>query len=181
MSTYSYRSNSWKLKVKRIHFSKNYIYQTILTGKLPQEDSNLCAIPYAAEVYKVASNFAKVTDISVFLGNNVFDTIVCIEKTENSQVMNLMHSLLGNKYLKSVSLLDSDLEANEKDWRFAFNTRYQPNRDTTITGLGLGASLDPSSPLFQSTSKIGFDMTIPIGKTAEETAMNKFRHSLAIP
>jgi 3-polyprenyl-4-hydroxybenzoate decarboxylase len=87
-----------------------------------------------------------------------------------------MYALLANRYLKSVSILDSDMSATEKDWRFAFNTRYQPNRDTIITNLGLGASLDPSSPLFQSTSKIAMDMTVPIGKTTEDTAWQKFRH-----
>jgi UbiD family decarboxylase len=163
--TYSFRSNSWLLKVKRIHHRSDYIYQTILTGKLPQEDSNLCGIPYASEIYKSASKLAKVTDISSFLGNNVFDTIVCIKKESNEQIQNLLYTLLGNKYLKSVTIMDNDLKANEKDFRFAFNTRYQPDRDTIITGLALGASLDPSSPLFQSTSKIGFDMTVPHGKS----------------
>lgn len=178
--TYSYRSNAFQVYVDAITMKKEAIYQTILTGKVPQEDSNLCAIPYAADVYGLAQKVVeKVTDISVFLGNNVFDTIICIDKKSNSQVENLMHLLLGNKYLKSVTVLDSDLPATEESWRFAFNTRYQPNRDTIITNLSLGASLDPSSPLFQSTSKIAMDCTIPIGNTEEETKLNKFRHSVA--
>lgn len=179
--TYSFRSNAWKLKVKYVHCFKNFLYQTILTGKVPQEDSNLCAIPYSADVYKIVSKFAKVTDISVFLGNNVFDTIVCIKKESNSQIQNIMYSLLGNKYLKSITIMDEDMKANDIDWRFAFNTRFQPNRDVIITNPGLGASLDPSSPLFQSTSKIAFDFTVPIGNTEEESKLNWFRHKPATP
>lgn len=173
---YSGRTNAWVVKVNKIHHRNNYLYQTILTGKLPQEDSNLCAIPYAADIYDVASKYVDVMDISVFLGNCVFDTILCVDKKSNEQIQNVMYAVLGNKYLKSVTIMDNDLRATEEDWRFAFNTRYQPNRDTAITNLALGASLDPSSPLFQSTSKIGMDFTVPIGKTEEETNHNWFRH-----
>jgi len=177
--TYSMRSNAWLCKVKAITMRKNALYETILTGMVPQEDSNLCAIPMAAEIYRAAKPMVEdVTDISVFIGNNVFDTIVCIKKNSNEEVENLMHVLLGNRYIKSVTIMDDDLNATEIDWRFAFNTRYQPNRNTIITNLGLGASLDPSSPLFQSTSKIGFDFTRPIGKTAQETEYNIKRHAV---
>jgi UbiD family decarboxylase len=177
--TYSFRSNAFEVRVDCITHRKNYMYQTVLTGKLPQEDSNLCAIPYSAEVYRVAANFVEeVTDIAAFLGNNVFDSIICIKKSSDSEVENLMHQLLGNKYLKSITIMDDDLPATEEAWRFAFNTRYQPNRNTIITNLALGASLDPSSPLFQSTSKIGLDFTVPSGKTPEEKRMNRSRHSV---
>lgn len=177
--TYSFRSNAFKVRVDCITHRKNYMYQTILTGKLPQEDSNLCAIPYSAEVYRVAAAFVEeVTDIAAFIGNNVFDSIVCIKKSSDSEVENLLHQLLGNKYLKSITIMDDDLPATEEAWRFAFNTRFQPNRDAIITNLALGASLDPSSPLFQSTSKIGFDFTVPSGKTADERRMNRSRHAV---
>lgn len=178
--TYSYRSNSWVCKVDAITARSDFIYQTILTGKTPQEDSNLCAFPYAAEVYKRASDVVEeVTDISAFIGNNVFDTLICVKKNSNEEIENLMHTLLGNRYLKSVAVMDSDMKADEESWRFCFNTRYQPNRNTIITNLGLGASLDPSSPLFQSTSKIAMDLTIPTGKTPEEKVYNTLRHAVA--
>lgn len=174
---YSSRTNAWKVKVVKIHYRRDYMYQTILTGKSPQEDSNLCAIPYATGIYDVAKNHIEVTDISVFLGNCVFDVIVCVNKRSNSEVQNLLYTLLGSKYLKSITIMDKDLRATEEDWRFAWNTRVQPNRDIIITNLALGASLDPSSPLFQSTSKIAIDATIPIGRSKKETAANKFRHT----
>jgi 2,5-furandicarboxylate decarboxylase 1 len=178
--TYSYRSTAFLVKVDAVTTRKDYIYQTVLTGKVPQEDSNLCAIPYAAEVYRVSSRLVEeVTDIAAYIGNNVFDTIVCIKKNSNEEVQNLMHQLLGNKYLKSVTIMDHDMKATEECWRFCFNTRYQPNRDTIVTNLALGASLDPSSPLFQSTSKIGFDFTVPIGKTPIETKTQWQRHTVA--
>ena len=178
--TYSVRSNAWVCKVDAITYRRDFIYQTILTGKTPQEDSNLCAFPYAAEVYKQASHVVeKVTDISAFIGNNVFDTLLCVKKNSNEEIENLMHILLGNRYLKSVAIMDDDMKADEESWRFCFNTRYQPNRDTIITNLGLGASLDPSSPLFQSTSKIAMDLTIPTGKTYADKMYNEMRHKVA--
>jgi len=178
--TYSFRSNAFIVRVDAITMRSDAKYQTILTGRLPQEDSNLCAIPYAAEVYKTAKKLVPhITDIGAFIGNNVFDTIVCIKKDSNSQVENLMHALIGNKYLKSITIMDDDLQATEEDWRFAFNTRYQPNRDTIITNLGLGASLDPSSPLFQSTSKIAMDFTRPTMADINDNINTFNRHSRA--
>ncbi|MHC4644010.1 MAG: UbiD family decarboxylase domain-containing protein [Planctomycetota bacterium] len=178
--TYSFRSNAFIVRVDAVTFRHNAVYQTVLTGRLPQEDSNLCAIPYAAEVYKTAKKLVPhITDIGAFIGNNVFDTIVCIKKDSNSQVENLMHALIGNKYLKSITIMDDDLQATEEDWRFAFNTRYQPNRDTIITNLGLGASLDPSSPLFQSTSKIAMDFTRPTMDNENDNINTFNRHSRA--
>ncbi len=163
--TYSRRTDAFAVKVKTITMRKDAMYQTILTGRPPQEDGYLCAIPYASEVLRVCrSQNVEVTDISAFFGNCVFDAVVCIKKQSDAQVRNLIHALLGNRYLKTVSVLDHDLQANEADWRFAFNTRCQPNRDLYITEPMLGASLDPSSDVFQTTSKIGFDLTIPEGK-----------------
>jgi UbiD family decarboxylase len=178
--TYSFRSNAFVVKVDCITMRNGAFYQTILTGRLPQEDSNLCAIPYAAEVYKTAKKLVPhITDIGAFIGNNVFDTIVCIKKDSNAQVENLMHALIGNKYLKSITIMDDDLKATEEDWRFAFNTRYQPNRDTIISGDALGASLDPSSPLFQSTSKIAMDFTRPMTGDVDKDEATRMRHARA--
>ncbi len=178
--TYSYRSNAFEVRIDCITHRNNSYYQTILTGKTPQEDSNLCAFPYAAEVYRAASQVVeKVTDISAFIGNNVFDTLICVKKNSDTEIENLMHLLLSNKYLKSVAVMDDDMKADEESFRFCYNTRYQPNRDTIITNLSLGASLDPSSPLFQSTSKIAMNLTIPTGSSPEEKKLNKLRHTVA--
>jgi len=178
--TYSFRSNAFVVRVEAITRRHKAMYQTILTGRLPQEDSNLCAIPYAAEVYETAKKLVpNITDIAAFIGNNVFDTIICIKKDSNAQVQNLMHALIGNKYLKSITIMDDDLQATEEDWRFAFNTRYQPNRDTIISGDALGASLDPSSPLFQSTSKIAMDFTRPLAVKDADNAATVKRHARA--
>jgi len=160
--TYSMRSNAFVVAVKKITMRKDAIYQTIVTGRPPQEDGYLCSIPYAAEVLRVARSLSvKVTDISVFFGNCVFDTVLCIKKESDYQVRNLIYSLLGNKYLKTVSIMDDDLHANETDWRFAFNTRFRPAEDMIVTEPMLGASLDPSARVFQTTSKVGLDLTIP--------------------
>jgi UbiD family decarboxylase len=163
--TYSRRTDAFEVHIKTVTMRKDALYQTILTGRPPQEDGYLCAIPYASEVYRVChAQNVEVTDMSAFFGNCVFDAVVCIKKQSDAQVRNLIHALLGNRYLKTVSVLDHDLQANETDWRFAFNTRCQPFRDIYITEPMLGASLDPSADVFQTTSKMGLDLTIPQDK-----------------
>lgn len=179
--TYSLRSNAFIVKVEAITHRKDYMYQTILTGMAPQEDSNLCGITYAAELYRAASNIVEVTDISTFLGNGVFSCLICVQKNSDIEIQNLLYTLLGNRYVKSVAVMDSDLDATEKDFRFAFDTRYQPNTDTIITEPALGASLDPSSPIFQATSKIGLDLTVPHGSDAKTRDQNDRKHSPVMP
>jgi 2,5-furandicarboxylate decarboxylase 1 len=175
--TYSLRSTAFTVKVEAITHRKDYLYQTILTGMPPQEDSNLCGIPYAAELHRVASGIVEeVTDISTFLGNGVFSCLICVKKNSDTEITNLLYALLGNRYVKSVAVMDSDLKATERDFRFAFDTRYQPDTDTVITPPALGASLDPSSPVFQATSKIGMDLTVPRGSHPNEYAHNIKKH-----
>ena len=146
----------------------------------PQEDSNLCGVSTSAYVYNDARAIgSEIIDASTYLGNNVFDIYVSIKKRHNSEVQNLGHRLIGNNYSKSVWIFDDDInihDYNEILW--AYQTRCQPNRDIVITGNMMhGASLDPSSPLFRSTSKIFYDCTIPIGNTKEETEYNQRRHA----
>jgi UbiD family decarboxylase len=162
--TYSEQDQAFVVEITGMSYRSNPWYQTILNGMPPQEDSYLCAIPEAVEMYRVAKNHAEVVDLSVFLGNCVYESIVCIRKESDAQVRNLLHALLATRYVKIVTVMDHDLKANETDWRWALTTRYQPNRDTLITDLLLGASLDPSSPVTQLTSKIGFDFTCPVGQ-----------------
>lgn len=180
--TSSLRSNSWVVEVDCITHRKDPIFQALLTGMPPQEDSLLCAVPTAAYIYSDAlANGTIVDDVSVYIGNNVFDTVVSIKKRSNSEVLNLIYRLLGNNYVKSVTIVDDDIDPNiTEQVRWAMNTRCQPDRDIVITGLMHGASLDPSSPLFRSTSKIGYDCTVPIGHDDAETANNWRRHNRVI-
>jgi UbiD family decarboxylase len=178
----SLRTNAWIIEITCITMRKSPIFQSLLTGMPPQEDSNLCAVGTAAYVYQDAlSTGSEIKDVSVYLGNNVFDTVVSLKKRNNSEVNNLIYRLLGNNYVKTVTVVDEDINVHShNDVLFAQNTRMQPNRDVTITGSNMfGASLDPSAPLFRSTSKMAFDCTIPIGNTPEETDYNKRRHEKA--
>lgn len=175
---YSMRSTAFIVKINKITHRKDYIYETVLTGMPPQEDSNLCCLPSSAHVFKMVKDLGfDIQDVSAFIGNNVFDTIISIKKRSNAEVLNIMMTVLGNKYVKSCTIVDEDINVHdENDVRFAMNTRMQPNRDIHQFGDCFGASLDPSAPKFRSTSKVGYDCTIPIGNTPEETLWNKLRH-----
>ena len=162
--TMCFKSDTWVFEVESIYTQPKPVFQALLTGRNPQEDSNLCRLAISAEIYKMASSIMEVTDVDI-VGNGVFSALVCVKKNRlDEEVRNLIYTLLGNRYIKSVAVMDHDLSATDADFRFAFDSRYQPDLDTTITPHLLGASLDPSTPKFQTTSKIGFDLTFPIGK-----------------
>jgi UbiD family decarboxylase len=175
----SMRTNAWVVEVDCItHRAKPYIYEALLTGMPPQEDSNLCGVSTSAYIFDdLRKGGSEILDVSVYLGNNVFDSWVSIKKRNNSEVLNLIYRALGNNYIKTITIVDDDIDVNSTyDRLYSWNTRVQPNRDLVITGQMHGASLDPSGPLFRSTSKLGVDATIPIGTTKEDTLYNKLRH-----
>ena len=175
----SMRTNAWIVEVDCItHRAKPYIYNALLTGMPPQEDSNLCGVSTSAYIFDdLRKGGSEILDVSVYLGNNVFDSWVSIKKRNNSEVLNLIYRALGNNYIKTVTIVDDDIDVNSAyDRLYSWNTRVQPDRDLVITGQMHGASLDPSGPLFRSTSKLGVDATIPIGTTKEDTLYNKLRH-----
>lgn len=161
--TMCFKSDAWVFEVDEIWTQKDPIFQALLTGRNPQEDSNLCRLAISAGIYKTASSIMEVTDVDI-VGNGVFSALVCVKKNRmDEEVKNLIYTLLGNRYIKSVAVMDHDLSPTDEDFRFAFDSRYQPDLDTVITPHLLGASLDPSTPKFQTTSKIGFDLTFPMG------------------
>ena len=47
-------------------------------------------------------------------------------------------------------------------------TRWQPDKDTIILSGQKGSSLDPSRNEDGTTSKVGFDATLPFGKEGKE-------------
>ena len=66
--------------------------------------------------------------------------------------------------MKMVTIVDADIDVSDPvrvEW--AMMTRWQPDRDTVILSGQKGSSLDPSMYDDRTTSKVGFDATIPPG------------------
>ena len=70
--------------------------------------------------------------------------------------------------MKHVFVVDEDIDINDPaqiEWAMA--TRFQGDRDLVIKKGQKGSSLDPSSDLqTKETTKLGFDLTIPLAKGA---------------
>lgn len=165
-SNYSLKSNAWIVEVKKITHRKDYIMPFLLTGRLPNEDCFLCGPSIASHVWLDTKSLGvDIQNVSCYIGNCVFSTNVSIKKKTNAEVKNLLHRLLSNKYIKIAAVMDHDLNPDkEEDFRFALETRFQPDRDLITTDMMIGASLDPSVDEQNHTRKIGFDLTVPVEK-----------------
>ena len=86
--------------------------------------------------------------------------------------------MASSNYIKIGAVIDDDLDPNkEEDFRFALETRLITSKGILTTGQLTGASLDPCYSENNVTEKLLFDLTIPIGKTPEETERNKQKHT----
>ncbi len=74
----------------------------------------------------------------------------------------------GHRSCKHVFVVDSDIDIYDPlsvEWAMA--TRFQADRDLIVMDLEPGSSLDPSAePGTKMTTKIGFDLTKPVGEVA---------------
>jgi len=177
-SCYSFKSNAVVIQVLKITHRKNYIMPFYVTGRAPNEDINLCGPAIASHIYKdLQVTGSDIKDVSCYIGNGVFSSNVTIKKRTNAEVRTLLHRMASSNYIKIGSVMDDDLDPNkEEDFRFALETRFRPKEDHFTTDLMTGASLDPSYEEQNCTGKLLLDLTIPIGKTEEETERNKMKH-----
>ena len=178
-SCYSFKSNAVLIKVLKITHRKDYIMPFYVTGRAPNEDINLCGPAVASHIYKdLQATGSDIRDVSCYIGNGVFSSNVSIKKRTNAEVRTLLHRMASSNYIKIGAVIDDDLDPNkEEDFRFALETRFRPQEDHFTTGLMTGASLDPSYEEQNCTGKLLLDLTIPIGKTPEETERNKQKHT----
>ena len=72
--------------------------------------------------------------------------------------------------MKNVFVVDDDVDIyNPDDVDWALATRFQGDKDVTIKAGEKGSSLDPSSNLeTRETTKVGFDLTVPLEKNKED-------------
>lgn len=174
------RSNAFVVKVKKIFTRMNPIYETMLTGMPVTEDHILSGMSTWTVAFNTLKTLAtEVHDIAFDpTGNYVFTVHVSIKKRMEGEAINVIYGLLATIPIKSVFVYDDDIDVNNpRDRMFAFETRFQPDRDLVVSGhQAVGSSLDPSGALFRHTSKIGFDCTRPIGGNEKEKSYNIMRH-----
>lgn len=119
-------------------------------------------------------------------------TTVIVQVDKNGQqeakrVIDFLFSL--SPYIKSVIVVDEDVDpASPADVAWAVSTRCQPSEDVVIKSGLAGSAIDPSRKADGSTSKIGFDATVPRGCEERfkrirfpEKAKGKARLTVGIP
>jgi len=154
------------MEVTAITHRKNAIWQALLPGSL--EHKLLMGMPREPTIFRKVNEVVKCLDVNVNPGGcSWLHAIVQIDKQREEDGMKAIRAAFaGHRSCKHVFVVDKDIniyDPLEVEWAMA--TRFQGDRDMLILDREPGSSLDPSAePGTKMTTKIGFDLTAPIGK-----------------
>jgi len=163
------------LVVKAITHRKDAIWQALLPGSL--EHKLLMGMPREPTIFKSVNQVAKCLDVNINPGGcSWLHAIVQIDKQfEDDGKKAIAAAFAGHRSCKHVFVVDGDIDIYDPlqvEWAMA--TRFQGDSDMVVLDKEPGSSLDPSAePETKMTTKIGFDLTAPIGKAR--------RHSEKVP
>jgi UbiD family decarboxylase len=154
------------LVVKAITHRKDAIWQALLPGSL--EHKLLMGMPREPTIFKSVSAVVNCLDVNVNPGGcSWLHAIVQIDKQhEDDGQKAIAAAFEGHRSCKHVFVVDRDIDIYDPlqlEWAMA--TRFQGDRDLVVLEKEPGSSLDPSAePVTKMTTKIGFDLTAPIGE-----------------
>ena len=123
-------------------------------------------LPRAPTIKDAVSKVCECLDVHMTEGGCGWLSAVVKIKTVNPEDAKkaIMAALEGHKSMKMVTIVDEDIDiADPVRVEWAMATRWQPDKDTIILSNQKGSSLDPSRNEDGTTSKVGFDATIPFG------------------
>jgi UbiD family decarboxylase len=169
--TYSWAREAPVLEVTAITMRKGAIYQNVLTGMPMTEnhwmmDLAATAVAYQ-EAYKICPDIHGIKMTPG--GTSRHHLVISIKKRHELEPRNVAIALLAaNIGIKLVVVVDEDIDVNDLvqvEW--AINTRMQPEKDVIILPTMYSPTLDPSAPMERSSSKMGIDATVPLGKKEE--------------
>jgi UbiD family decarboxylase len=152
-------------RIKRIFVKDKPIFQAILPGGL--EHKHLMGMPREPTIFREVNRVCKCKDVLITPGGcSWLHGVVSIQKNKPEDGKNAIEAALkGHSSMKHVWVVDEDIDIsdpNQVEWAMA--TRFQGDRDMVIKHEK-GSSLDPSSDLqTRMTTKIGFDLTIPLDR-----------------
>jgi len=162
-------------EVKAITHRKNPIWQALLPGAL--EHKLLMGMPRELTIFREVNEVVKCLDVNINPGGcSWLHAIVQIDKQhEDDGKKAIRATFAGHRSCKHVYVVDKDIDIYDPlqvEWAMA--TRFQGDRDLIVLGKEPGSSLDPSAePGTKLTSKMGFDLTAPVG--------NAHRHYEKVP
>jgi UbiD family decarboxylase len=152
-------------EVRAITHRQDAIWQALLPGSL--EHKLLMGMPREPTIFREVNQVVKCLDVNVNPGGcSWLHAIIQIEKLhEDDGRKAIRAAFAGHKSCKHVFVVDGDIDIYdplEVEWAMA--TRFQGDRDMLILPPEPGSSLDPSAePGTKLTTKIGFDLTAPLG------------------
>jgi 2,5-furandicarboxylate decarboxylase 1 len=157
------------LVVKAITHREDAIWQALLPGSL--EHKLLMGMPREPTIFREVNRVVCCLDVNVNPGGcSWLHAIVKIDKqSEDDGVKAIRAAFAGHRSCKHVFVVDKDIDIyNPLEVEWAMATRFQGDRDLLILDKEPGSSLDPSAePGTKLTTKIGFDLTAPLGEARE--------------
>jgi UbiD family decarboxylase len=157
------------LEIKAITHREDAIWHALLPGGL--EHKLLMGMPREPTIFKQVNEVVKCLDVNVNPGGcSWLHAIVQIKKhDEDDGTKAIQATFEGHRSCKHVYVVDEDIDIYDPlsvEWAMA--TRFQGDVDMIVHESERGSSLDPSAePGTHLTTKIGFDLTKPLGADAK--------------
>jgi 2,5-furandicarboxylate decarboxylase 1 len=158
--------------VEKIYARPNYIWHALLPGGF--EHKVLMGMPREPTVFQeVKKAGIDIVDVSVNPGGcSWLHVLIKINKKSDEDGKKAIDAgMKGHTSAKHFFVVDSDIDIyNPYEVEWAMATRFQADKDFYIFEGQKGSSLDPSAnPKTRETTKVGFDLTMPLDKVKDMT------------
>jgi len=160
--TYDFKRQQPVIEIDRIWTCKDPVFHLLLPGGY--EHFMLMGLPREPMILKtVRQAVPRVRNVRLTEGGCCWlNGVVSIKKNKEGDGVNaIMAAFTGHPSMKNVIVVDEDIDIfDDREVEWAVATRMQADRILVIPGAA-GSSLDPSSH-GRTTSKVGYDATIPL-------------------
>ena len=150
------------IRIHSVHHRDNPIFHALIPAFA--EHKALMGLPRAPTIKAAVSNVTNCHDVHLTEGGcGWLSAVVSITPNTADDGRNaIIAALEGHRSMKSVTIVNKDIDVgNPVRVEWALMTRWQPDKDTVILSGQKGSSLDPSRNDDGTTSKIGYDATLP--------------------
>ena len=156
-------------RIEKIFVRKNPVFHALLPGGL--EHKELMGMPKEPTIFKEVNQVCDCKDVYITPGGcSWLHGVVSINKKSDDDGKKAIEAAFkGHKSMKHVFIVDEDIDIhNSSEVEWAMTTRFQGDRGLVMKTGQIGSSLDPSAnPETRETTKIGFDLTIPLNMDKE--------------
>jgi len=149
-------------EIHTVHHRKDPIFHALIPAE--SEHKSLMGLPRAPTVKNAVAQVCECHDVHMTDGGcGWLAAVVSITaKNEGDGRRAIKAALDGHRSMKMVTIVDADIDVGDAERvEWAMMTRWQPDTDTVILSGQRGSSLDPTRSEDGTTSKVGFDATLP--------------------